>query len=183
MVTGTGKKTSLKDLIEKEALSEAYRYDEKKHHVIDRNELFLATKDEFERINKHHEICKELYRLSHENSNYPYTSLVYFAIGSSAHKQNVFYEGYKTIDIQKATKILKWLDKLSKQCKDDRFKRYDVVVHAVAKFYDKVSTNTNIFYNVVKEFNCNGRRPSSWKTMESFYTELIRPMLNNIEIA
>ena len=182
MIRFNGTKTSLKSLIETEALNEEYKYDDDKHQIYGRGELFLATRDEYDRLMKHQEICKELYRLSHENNNFPYSSLVPIAINYSAHKQSEFYKGYKNINIEKTEKILKWLKRLAKHCGDDRYSRYDIVVHAVMKFYDKVSTSTKVFNKVVKEFDSKGRKPSAWKNMEAFYSEFMQPMFDNIEI-
>lgn len=182
MITENGTKTTLKTLIESEAMSKPYKYDEQKGMIYGRGDSFLASKQDFLRKEKHYNICMHLAAISHEFNNYPYTSLVYIAIGGSAHKQSVFHQGYTKIDIKKARKVLKWLTKLAKHCKDDKFSRYDVIVHAVSKFYDKVSQDDKVFATALEQFNCNGRKPSHWKRMEDFYAEFMLPMFDNIII-
>lgn len=182
MVTTNGTKTSLRDLIRNEAMAESYKYDESKHQIYGRGELFLATKEEFDRLTLHQNICKHLVCMSREFGDYPLTSLVYIAIGGSAHKQNVFREGYSKFNAKKTRKILKWLEKLSKHCKDERFMRRDVIVHALVKFYDKVSQDDKTFNSVLSQFKPDGRTPSNWKNMEAFYAEFMKPMFENIVI-
>ena len=178
MITQNGTKTTLKSLIETEAKSLPYKYDDHKSIIYGRGETLMATKEEFEIRNRHHGICMNLVALSHEFNNYPYTSLVYIAIGGSAHKQSVFHQGYTKIDIKKARKVLKWLTKLAKYCKDDRYMRYDIIVHAISKFHDKVTKDDKVFQMLLNSFNCSGRKPSSWKTMEEFYAEFTNPMFS-----
>lgn len=182
MITTNGTKTTLKTLIETEAMSKPYKYDDAKGMIYGRGETTLATKQEFLRKEKHYSICMHLTAISHEFDNYPYTSLVYIAIGGSAHKQSVFHEGYTKIDIKKARKVLKWLHKLAKQCKDAKYARYDVIVHAISKFYDKVSQDDKVFNTALEQFNSNGRKPSYWKRMEDFYAEFMAPMFDEILI-
>ena len=182
MIAQNGNKTSLKTLIINEASSPEYRYDEKKHVICGRGASIDGTVEEFKRLSKHHEICKKLYELSQQYNNFPFTPLVYIAIGSGAHKQSAFKEGYTTFNEKKTRKILGWLSKLAKHCGDDKFMSNDRIVHAMVKFYDKVSKETNVFTTLLKQFNIKGKKASSWNTMEEFYTEFTRPMFNNIQI-
>lgn len=182
MITQDNTKTTLKDLIEREAKSEPYTYDNIKQMLYGRDITRSATKEEYERLQKHHDICVELYNASKDNNNYPYTSLVYFAIGGTAHKQPVFNAGYTTINTKKMKKVLKWLFRLAKYCKEPKYATYDVVTHALSKFYDKVSQDDKVFLSLLKQFKCNGRKPSSFKKMEDFYREFMAPHYNNIII-
>ena len=182
MITLENKKTSLKDLIEREAKQDPYVYDGIKNMISGRGTMFMGTQEECDRLNKHHDICVQLQEISKENNNYPYTSLVYFAIGGTAHKQDSFNKGYTSINSKKMKKVLKWLFRLAKHCKDNKYATYDVVTHALSKFYDKVSQDDKVFNNLLKQFKCNGRRPSSFKRMEDFYGEFMTPLYNNITI-
>lgn len=182
MITKENTKTSLKTLIENEATSNPFTFDEEKKIISGRGEVRTGTKEEYDRLTKHHDICVQLYNTSKEFNNYPYTSLVYFAIGGTAHKQTVFNSGYTKINTDKMKKILKWLTKLAKHCKDQKYATYDVVTHALSKFYDKVSTDDKVFNNLLKQFNCGGKRPSAWKRMEDFYKDFMSPAYDNILI-
>lgn len=182
MITLENKKTSLKELIEKEAGQDLYVYDGIKKTISGRGRVFTGTQEDCDRLNKHHDICVQLQTISKEYENYPYTSLVYFAIGGTAHKQDTFNKGYTTINTKKMKKILKWLLKLAKYCKDNKYATYDVVTHALSKFYDKVSQDDKVFNSLLRQFKCNGRRPSSFKKMEDFYSEFMTPLCNNITI-
>lgn len=180
MIATNGIKTNLKTLIEAEANNEAWMYDQENHQVYGRFERFAATEEEYKRLTTHHTICQRLYALSKENDDFPYTSLVYFAIGKSAHKQSEFHKGYSWMDLKKTEKILKWLTKLAKHCKDPKYKKYDVIVHAIVKFYEKISQDDKIFNAVLSQFNPEGKKVGDWKTMESFYRKFITPLFGNL---
>lgn len=98
----------------------------------------------------HIAICKQLVDLSNKNGYYPITSLVYFAIGKDAHKNEAFDKGYDKIDTKRAKTILSWLKMLT----DSRSKGYQVFRDAVlsrvlCRFYDKFSKNTKDFEAVM----------------------------------
>lgn len=182
MITNSNEKTSLRILIEREANDNPYVYDDIKKMVCGRGRVFAGTQEDCDKLNKHHKICVQLQEISKEFNNYPYTSLVYFAIGGTAHKQSTFNAGYTSINVKKMKKVLKWLFKLAKYCKDNKYATYDVITHALSKFYDKVSQDDKVFNSLLREFKCNGRRPSSFKKMEDFYGEFMSPLYSNLII-
>lgn len=173
MYTENNEKTSLKVLIENEAAAKPYRYDELTNSMYGRGELIPATKKKYERMSKHHEICQFLVRISKENDNYPYSSLVHIAIGKNAHKQLFFNRGYKNIDLQKTMTIMSWLNRLSQHCKNKRFATHAVVVAGITKFYETVSNQDTIFNTYLERFVSGAKKPSNWKKMEDFYTDFI----------
>ena len=136
------------------------------------------------RAKRHHDICVELVRIATEYE-FPYSALVYFAVGKDAHRKFVFEEGYKTIDVKKAETILKWLKKFAKYNNNQSFYTSDKVVHAFCKFYQEVSTKDKDFNIGMKNFE---KRPSktfkvsSFKTMKEFYDIFFAPFVAAVEV-
>ena len=92
----------------------------------------------------HHEVCKKLVELA-DKYNYPICYLVYFAIGKNAHRTYVFENGYKFINIEKATTILNWLGLFAKHHKNQKYFNNTDVSHCLTKYYEKISCKTKDF--------------------------------------
>lgn len=142
--------------------------------------------DEWNAAKKHHDICVELVRLATE-FNFPYSALVYFAVGKEAHRKYVFEKGYDKIDVKKAETILKWLQKFSKYNDNPSFYTCDRIVHAFCKFYQEVSTKDKDFNKGMKSWT---KMPSSeckaatrFKTMKDFYDLFSKPFIACVEVA
>lgn len=104
---------------------------------------------------KHIGVCKELVRLSEKHGNFPITVLVYFAIDKSAHKTEVFKNGYDNINVEKAETILSWLKMFADHNKNGRLYRNANIAHVLCKFYDKVSTDTEDFKKMLDKSKPN----------------------------
>lgn len=103
---------------------------------------------------KHISICQELAKLSDENNSYPITYLVYFAVGKNAHRLPTFLGGYKKIDVDKAKTILSWLDIFARHENKASLFRNANVMHALVRFYEKQSSDTDAFKAALNAFSC-----------------------------
>ena len=92
----------------------------------------------------HYTICKRLNEISKEKK-FPMSVLVYIAIGSNAHRKQVFEMGYKRFDEKKALTIIKWCELFAKHLKNPSLRTNDKVVHTLAKVYDKYSKKSTDF--------------------------------------
>ena len=108
-----------------------------------------------EKKSKHMGVCKELVRISDKYGNYPITTLVYFAIDKCAHKTESFDEGYDHIDIEKAETIISWLKMFATYNKNGRLFTNANIAHVLTKFYDKVSTDTDVFKKAMEKTKPN----------------------------
>lgn len=180
------KKKSLADMI-KEAASSKYPYrNANGMTMIDAKTRKKLSDEEYEKVSRHRSICQELVRLSSENKDFPFTALVYFAVGSDAHKKNVFEKGYKTINVTKAETILRWLDLFAKHNKNPKFYTCEKIVHAFAKYYDTQSKKDKDFKAIMKQFVKQpaeeGFKASQYKTMEQFYSIFTKPIIVKTEV-
>ena len=107
--------------------------------IIDAKTRKKLSDEEYNNLARHRDICKELVRLSTEHHNFPYTPLVYFAVGCDAHKKPIFEKGYKSINIEKAETILRWLEWFADYNNNPKFFACDKIVHAFTKFYTEYS--------------------------------------------
>lgn len=96
----------------------------------------------------HNQICKQLVKLADEN-NFPMGVLVYFAVGTNAHRLNVFERGYRTINIKKALQVIKLCEVFGKKF-GENCRTNDKVVHMIARYYDVMNGKPQMF----KQF-CN----------------------------
>lgn len=103
----------------------------------------------------HIEICKRLAEMSDANGGYPITYLVYFAIGKSAHKTDVFLKGYNNFNEKKAKTILEWLNMFAKHNGNPKLFTNGNLAHALCRFYDKYSTSTEDFLNALSKYEPN----------------------------
>lgn len=103
----------------------------------------------------HIEICKKLVALSQKYDNYPLTYLVYFAIGKNAHRIPVFAHGYEKFDEKKAETILSWLKIFAKHNKNPKLFRNANLAHVLCRYYDKYSTKTKDFRDLLKNYEPN----------------------------
>lgn len=95
---------------------------------------------------------------------FPLSFAVYFLVSKEAHKQTTFEKGYTRIDEKKGTEILKMLKFFGEYNGNTSLSRNDKVVHAVTKYYEKVSPK-------VKDFKADVEKywkpyPKSPKTMK-----------------
>lgn len=153
-----------------------------KHKVNDK--VVRWKEDEWNNAKKHHDICVELVRLATEY-NFPYSALVYFAVGKEAHRKYAFERGYANINIAKAETILKWLKKFAEYNRNPSFYTSDKIVHAFCKFYQEVSTKDKDFNRGMKAFTklpSDKFKPSKWKTMREFYDIFSKPFVTCVEI-
>lgn len=104
---------------------------------------------------KHIGVCKELVRLSNKYGNYPITTLVYFAIDKCAHKTESFNNGYDHINIEKAETIISWLKMFADYNKNGSLFRNANIAHVLTKYYDKVSTDTEVFKKAMEKSKPN----------------------------
>lgn len=103
----------------------------------------------------HIDICKKLVALSQKYGNYPLTYLVYFAIGKNAHRIPVFAHGYEKFDEKKAETILSWLKIFAKHNKNEKLFKNANLAHVLCRYYDKYSTKTKDFRNLLKNYEPN----------------------------
>lgn len=175
---------SLASLIVNEAnryFAEAYTKNLK--HKVDGKQV-RWKEDEWNNAKRHHDICVELVRLATEH-NFPYSALVYFAVGKDAHRKFVFDRGYETINVAKAETILKWLKKFAEYNRNPSFYTSDKIVHAFCKFYQEVSTKDKDFNRGMKAFTklpSDTFKPSKWKTMREFYDLFFKPFITCVEV-
>ena len=54
---------------------------------------------------EHNKVCKEIVSFA-ERNNVPMALLLYIAVGTTAHKENAFKQGYKAFQHEKATKVM-----------------------------------------------------------------------------
>lgn len=98
----------------------------------------------------HHRICKELVELSDENKDekgkpFPICYIVYFAVGKNAHRTEVFDEGYKTIDMEKARSIIYWARLAAAHHGNPKMARNPELLHALTRYYERVDKKTTKF--------------------------------------
>ena len=140
--------------------------------------------EEWNNAKRHHDICVELVRLATEHK-FPYSALVYFAVGKDAHRKFVFERGYDTINTKKAETILKWLKKFAEYNRNPKFYTCDKIVHAFCKFYQEVSTKDKDFNRGMKAFEkmpAPLHKPSDFKTMRDFYEIFFRPFIATVTV-
>lgn len=182
MVTNKGIKTTLGELITKEANSKPF-IDWQGKATRDNKGRFVKTEEEFNAKKTHHDICVKLKHISEVHNNFPLTLLVYFAVSTQAHRQYVFEKGYTSINEKKAEKILKWLEKFAKKAKNPSYATCSNVAHAFAKFYDTFSKQDKDFNKAMNEFPFKeGYKPSSFKRMDTFYNLFTQPFDKEVMI-
>lgn len=106
---------------------------------------FCADK---ERKRTHNQICKQLVKLADE-FKFPMGVLVYFAVGTNAHRLNVFERGYNRINLKKANQVIKLCEVFGKKF-GDKCRTNDKVVHMITRYYDIMDGKPQMF----KQF-CN----------------------------
>lgn len=182
----TPREGSLADLIINGAKNKYPYRNDKGMTMIDAKTRKKLSDEEYEKLSLHRSICQELVRLSEANNNFPFTPLVYFAVGTDAHKKPIFDRGYKSINLEKATTILKWLDEFAKWNKNPKYQTSDKIVHAFAKLYDTYSKKDKDFRSLMRQFTkqpaSEGYKPSQWKNMQSFYELFTKPLITKIEV-
>lgn len=175
---------SLGEMIENEAKRHfAKAFTKNLRHKVDGKEV-RWKEAEWLKAKQHHDICVELVRIATEY-NFPYSALVYFAVGKDAHRKFVFEEGYKAIHIKKAETILKWLKKFAKYNDNPSFYTSDKIVHAFCKFYQEVSTKDKDFNFGMKNFEKRSSKTfkvSSFKNMKEFYDIFFAPFVAAVEV-
>lgn len=153
--------------------------------IIDATTRKKLTEEEYNKLALHRDICKELVRLSTEFDNFPYSVLVYFAVGTDAHRPIAFNKGYKTINIPKAETILKWLKWFAEYNKNPKFYACDKIVHAFAKFYNEYSKKDKDFKTIMKRWVKmpaeDGFKTTQFKTMFDFYKLFTKPIILTCE--
>jgi hypothetical protein len=105
----------------------------------------------------HHDMCRKLVELA-DNNNMPMGVLVYIAVGTSAHKSDVFAKGYKKINVPKAEGIIN-LCKIFGNRFGVQHTFNDKVVHACAKFYEVASGVPNypqVWQNIIDKTPIDG---------------------------
>lgn len=109
-------------------------------------EMILAEANRKLRTKKdiHHNVCVELVELQ-KACEIPMGYLVYFAIGKNAHRLNIFEQGYKEIQREKAEQIIYYCNAFKKKYG----KLDDKVVHAMTRYYE-VSNNKRKFNELLK---------------------------------
>jgi endonuclease IV len=100
----------------------------------------------------HYTICKRLNEISKEKK-FPMSVLVYIAIGTNAHRSQVFDMGYKKFDEKKALTIIKWCELFAKHFNNPSLRTNDNVVHALAKIYDKYSNKSTHFKSLLNKLD------------------------------
>ena len=183
MVTNKGNKTTLAELITKEANAKPFM-DWQGKATRDNKGHFVKNEEDFNAKKTHHDICVKLRDLSVAHNNFPLTVLVYFAVSTQAHRQHVFEKGYTAINEKKAEKILKWLEKFAQKGKNPSFATCGNIAHAFAKFYDTFSKQDKDFNKALKAFPFkDGYKPTSFKRMDEFYRLFTQPFDAEIIIA
>lgn len=175
---------SLAALIETEAKRQfAPEFTKNLKHMVEGKRV-RWKEEEWKEAKLHNDICKELVRLAHEY-NFPYTALVYFAVASDAHKKTAFERGYRSINVEKAETILRWLEKFAKYNKNPKFFTCEKIVHAFSKFYDTYSKKDKDFNTGMRAFSkmpAPEYKPSQFKTMAQFYDIWFKPFITCAEV-
>ena len=91
----------------------------------------------------HNRICKQLVKIADEH-NFPMSVLVYFAIGTNAHRLIVFNKGYTFIDVKKVESVIKLCDIFGKKFGANT-RTNDKVVHMISRYYDYMKGKPQMF--------------------------------------
>lgn len=98
---------------------------------------------------RHIDICQRLVGIADENEKFPMGVLVYIAVGKDAHKTATFERGYNRFNEEKARTILKWARIFADHSRNNRLFRNSDVIHALVRYYDTNSQNTEEFRKLV----------------------------------
>ena len=154
--------------------------------MIDAKTRKKLTDEEYAKVSLHRDICKELVRLSTQANNFPYSVLVYFAVGTDAHRPIAFNKGYKSINVPKAETILRWLKWFADYNKNPKFYACDKIVHAFTKLYNEYSKKDKDFKALMKQWakmpSADGYKTTQFKTMKDFYQLLTKPLIITAEV-
>jgi hypothetical protein len=99
-----------------------------------------------ETMRRHNDVCKGLVKLADEHS-FPMGVLVYFAVGTNAHRPCVFHKGYFKLDYKKAENVIKMAEIVAKLL-GDKYRTNDKIVHTLSRYYD---INKGSGINLLKE--------------------------------
>lgn len=83
---------------------------------------------------------------------FPMSFLVYFAVGKDAHKEGTLRKGYTRFDEKKAKEILRMLKYWGTYNENPNLSRNDKVVHAITKYYERVSPKIADFKRDVEAY-------------------------------
>jgi hypothetical protein len=103
----------------------------------------------------HIDICKKILAYSKKHDNYPISGLVYFGVGKNAHRIPVFAHGYENFDEKKVETIFSWLSIFAKHNKNPKLFRNANIMHVLVRYYDKYSTKTKDFRELLKNYEPN----------------------------
>lgn len=175
------KKGSLAEMIINASKNKYPYRNEKGMTMLDPKTRKKLTDEEYAKVSLHRDICKELVRLSAQANNFPFSVLVYFAVGTDAHRPIAFNKGYKTINIPKAETILRWLKWFADYNKNPKFYACDKIVHAFTKLYNSYSKKDQDFKALMKQWTKmpakDGYKTTQFKNMQQFYELLTKPLM------
>lgn len=115
---------------------------------------------------RHRDICKKLVELSDE-FNAPCSFIVYFSVGTDAHKPSVFEKGYKKFDEEKARAILTMAKTFALH--NGMKTPTDRVYHALTKFYTKISTDLEYYNKRVAAMTPN----KNWENVNAIVNAIV----------
>lgn len=99
-------------------------------------------KEDKARMVLHKQICEDVVRIADENK-VPITYLVYFMVGKDCHKVSTFNKGYVSCNPIKAMAIIRMAKEFAAH--HGYKKPTDRVYHAMTAFYERVSTDYDVF--------------------------------------
>lgn len=112
---------------------------------------------------EHNKICKEIVSFA-ERNNVPMALLLYIAVGTTAHKENAFKQGYKVFQHEKATKVMLMSELISKYFNMPSVRTNDRVVHFCSRYYTYQGGNVTNFQNILKTKDKNSFNIKNFKT-------------------
>lgn len=114
------KQTTLLDLIQAEAKTNVGKYNLIKNEAVREAKIM------------HHNVCKKLITISTEK-NISMSHLVYIAIGTNAHKRQVFERGYAAIDEKTLDRVISLVDIFAKKFGEES-RSNEKLIHAVHRY-------------------------------------------------
>ena len=115
----------------------------------------------------HNKVCKEIVSFSEQN-NVPMALLLYIAVGTMAHKENAFKNGYKAFQHEKATKVMLMSNMIANYFKTPSARTNDKVVHCCSRYYTYQGGNVTNFQNLLKTKPKENFKLKNFKSAKEF---------------
>jgi hypothetical protein len=120
----------------------------------------------------HHNVCKRLVAMS-EKYDMPMGVLVYMAVGTDAHKPEVFYKGYKRFNEEKAEKVIALCDIFAKKF-GTKYRTNDRLIHTLSRYVEKCDGGKLKFRQLVNKIEKKDFKMTKFKTAKDFAQMLFK---------